>query len=360
MLNIDFLGVLCYNIYRANQKLASFLPDLVSYSYPNPGEFKLLETGAGEINCPALNLYSPKEAIFMNNRDNKTIRRRHVRWDRVFGLILVLASLITIIVLALHSMTGKAEEKDNVAVEPQQPAESYFEEAIQPNFDVVTKDQKAKPMLLSGADISKHNGEIITDGDFVIIKATEGIGYVDPRFEENIQKAIDNNQLCGVYHFARPDTNLPSVEAEHFVETIRPYLGKVMLVLDWEKEEEIDNTVWVAAWMWQVYKMTGVRPVLYTSASVAQDYDWTGVSSEFDLWVACYVQDSAEFPCQEIPYDLSAWRTIIWQYSTAGDLDHNICSLTTEEWQNRCAVTDIRSAGVDLAALMSLSARAYD
>ena len=274
--------------------------------------------------------------------------RRHVRWDRVLGAILVLVGIIAAIGFAIHKVATKNKV---AAVEP--PAVRYYEEAIQPEFEVA-ESTKDMPILM-GADISKHNGEIITDGDFVIVKATEGIGYVDPRFEENIQKALDNNQLCGVYHFARPDTNLPTVEAEHFVETIRPYLGKVMLVLDWEQEEEISNTVWVSAWMWQVYQMTGVRPVLYTSASVAQYYDWTGISSQFDLWVACYVQDSADIPQQEIPYDLSAWRTIIWQYSTADSLDHNISSLTTEEWQSRCVATDDRSSGADLTELLPLS-----
>jgi GH25 family lysozyme M1 (1,4-beta-N-acetylmuramidase) len=134
-----------------------------------------------------------------------------------------------------------------------------------------------------------------------------------------------------------------------------------MLVLDWEEEEAIDNTVWVSAWMWQVYQMTGIRPVLYTSASVAEDYDWTGISSQFDLWVACYTQDSAEIPNYSIEdYDLSAWRTILWQYSTAGELDRNVSSLTAEEWQSRCKADDEKVTGCDLMdtlQLMSLSAQ---
>ena len=297
----------------------------------------------------------------MKNTGRTKRNRRHVRWDRIFMVLIVLIGIVGVIAIFIHAGSKKKNTVESTN-KPNTSAKAYYQEAIAPDTDnAMPEAEAAEHALLSGADISKHNGEIITDGDFVIVKATEGVGYVDPRFEENIQNALNNNQLCGVYHYARPDSgNMPTVEAEHFVESIKPYLGRVMLVLDWEEEAEIDNTVWVAAWMWQVYQMTGVRPVLYTSASVAQDYDWTGISNQFDLWVACYVQDSADIPNGKIDdYDLSAWRTIIWQYSTAGELDRNVSSLTAEEWQNRCLSNDQKVAGTDLMEtmhLMSLSA----
>ena len=280
-------------------------------------------------------------------KETRTTRKRHVRWDRI---IFVLAVIIGIIVMIIYFANRHTEIKATTDSKPETSVSDYFRDAIAQDTYTAKAENNYNYALLSGADISKHNGEITTDGDFVIVKATEGVDYVDPRFEENIQKAINNGQLCGVYHYARPDSgNMPTVEAEHFIETIKPYLGKVMLVLDWEEEEEIDNTVWVAAWMWQVYQMTGVRPILYTSASVAECYDWTGISSEFDLWVACYTQDGAEIPNYSIEdYDLSAWRTIIWQYSTANELDHNVSSLTAEEWRGRCLADDQKVAGTDL------------
>lgn len=288
-------------------------------------------------------------------RTNKRTRR-HVRWDRIFIVLVVFAGIIGAIVIIANAFSKKKAPVEPAA-KPDSSASAYFQEAIaQEKDNAITEEAACDYALLSGADISKHNGDIVTNGDFVIVKATEGVGYVDPRFKENIENAINNSQLAGVYHYARPDTgNMPTVEAEHFVETVKPYLGKVMLVLDWEEEEAIDNTVWVSAWMWQVYQMTGVRPVLYTSASVAQDYDWTGISSQFDLWVACYTQDGAEIPNYGISdYDLSDWRTIIWQYSTAGELDRNVSSLTAEEWQNRCLSSDQKVAGVDLMETLQL------
>jgi GH25 family lysozyme M1 (1,4-beta-N-acetylmuramidase) len=285
-------------------------------------------------------------------RTKKSLFKR-ARWDRIFLALLILVGIIVAIVVLINKHNEKIP--DAPASKPDISASQFFNIATAQDIDSAEPaEDSAKNNLLSGADISKHNGEIVTNGDFVIVKATEGVGYVDPRFEENVQNALNNSQLTGVYHYARPDTgNTPSVEAEHFVETIKPYLGKVMLVLDWEEEEAIDNTLWVSSWMWEVYQKTGVRPVLYTSASVAADYNWAGISSEFDLWVACYTQDSAELPNYEISdYDLSEWRTIIWQYSTAGELDRNVSSLTAEEWQSRCLSNDEKTTGADLMKTM--------
>ena len=285
-------------------------------------------------------------------RTKKSLFKR-ARWDRIFLALLILIGIIVAIVVLINKHNEKIP--DAPAAKPDISASQFFNIATAQDIDSAEPaEDSARNNLLSGADISKHNGEIVTNGDFVIVKATEGVGYVDPRFEENVQNALNNSQLTGVYHYARPDTgNTPSVEAEHFVETIQPYLGKVMLVLDWEEEEAIDNTLWVSSWMWEVYQKTGVRPVLYTSASVAADYNWAGISSEFDLWVACYTQDSAELPNYEISdYDLSEWRTIIWQYSTAGELDRNVSSLTAEEWQSRCLSNDEKTTGADLMKTM--------
>lgn len=292
----------------------------------------------------------------MKNIKTAAHRRRRPRWDRIICALVALAGFIAFITLIIHHAITSPKERAVLPITGEFSAEDDSAQTAKSAQSTLSLQVSAEDKiddylcdLMAGTDISKHNGEITTDGDFVIVKASEGIGYVHPRFNENVQKALNKGQLCGVYHYARPDTNLPTVEAEHFVETIRPYLGQVMLVLDWEEPDEIGNTTWVAAWMWQVFQMTGVRPVLYTSASVAQDYDWTGLSSQFDLWVACYVQDSTEFPRQDIPYDLSAWRTIIWQYSTnRGTLDHNVCSLSAEEWQARCAISDERADGNDL------------
>ena len=83
--------------------------------------------------------------------------------------------------------------------------------------------------MLKGCDVSNWQNVGSADGyDFVIIKATEGYGYVDPKCEGHYQRAKANGQLRGVYHFARPDLgNSAAVEADWFVDNIQGYIKDV-------------------------------------------------------------------------------------------------------------------------------------
>ena len=64
--------------------------------------------------------------------------------------------------------------------------------------------------VLKGIDISRYQAGInidVLDVDFVIAKATEGVGYSDPNYEEYMTSALNSNKLIGLYHYARPDLN---------------------------------------------------------------------------------------------------------------------------------------------------------
>ena len=63
-----------------------------------------------------------------------------------------------------------------------------------------------------GIDISKWNGKIDWKAikkaniDFFIIRAGYGTGYVDPYFKTNIENAIKNNIMIGIYWFSNSHT----------------------------------------------------------------------------------------------------------------------------------------------------------
>ena len=42
-------------------------------------------------------------------------------------------------------------------------------------------------MALYGTDQSKWQSNSVTEGDFIIVKATEGVGYVDPTCDAKYQ-----------------------------------------------------------------------------------------------------------------------------------------------------------------------------
>lgn len=188
-------------------------------------------------------------------------------------------------------------------------------------------------MALYGVDLSMWQGVGTGDGfDFVICKATEGGAYVDPTCDAHYQRAKNNGQRRGVYHFARPDLNPNGAidEANFFVDNCQGYIKDGILVLDWECA--VWNVGWAKQWLDQVYKRTGVRPLIYMSASVVNGYDWSSVANaNYGLWIAGYPNEynvpNPPRPAEDyMPYGIGAWAFVaMWQYSSsAGALDRDI------------------------------------
>jgi lysozyme len=65
-------------------------------------------------------------------------------------------------------------------------------------------------MAVLGIDVSHHNGEVDwfavarSDVKFAYVKATDGHGFVDPRFGQSWAQMREAGLLRGAYHFARP------------------------------------------------------------------------------------------------------------------------------------------------------------
>lgn len=208
-------------------------------------------------------------------------------------------------------------------------------------------------MSMNGIDISKwQSGLKIANvaSDFVIIKATEGVGYKDPSFDTFINQAISLGKRIGVYHFARPyaqNFNNPKSEADWFISVIQPYIGRVMLILDWEAERKND-AAWAKEWLDRVKEVTGVRPVFYTYESCVNSYNFSSII-EYPLWVARYLDYVHDYN-----YDMKnagpkpnvRWwaKYIMWQWTSSGringwngNLDCNIFYEDAVAWDRYCA-----------------------
>lgn len=181
--------------------------------------------------------------------------------------------------------------------------------------------------MLKGIDISHWQKGIdlgAIDVDFVIIKATEGNGYTDVMCDTFYQKAKSLGKKLGVYHFARPDLgNSPEEEADWFIKETLGYHKEAMLVLDWESGD-LTNVAWAKAWLDRVYSKTGVKPVIYMSASVMHSADWSSVvNADYGLWVANYGTNDGT--AQESVFDrypLKYWSFYaLWQYTSKGRLN---------------------------------------
>jgi GH25 family lysozyme M1 (1,4-beta-N-acetylmuramidase) len=86
-------------------------------------------------------------------------------------------------------------------------------------------------------DVSHHNGAIDWSAvagagiALVFIKATQGVGFVDPAFERNRSAAVNAGVLVVPYHFL--DTSDPDRQAEHFLAVTDLGEGQPAM-LDWE------------------------------------------------------------------------------------------------------------------------------
>lgn len=177
--------------------------------------------------------------------------------------------------------------------------------------------------MLNGYDISDNQGNIdnsVVPGDFVIIKATEGVGYTDPDCDANYQQAKAAGKLLGVYHFARPDGNQPEEEARWFVSQVQGYIGEAVLVLDFETGPLVVD--WAKRWLDTVYSLTQVRPWIYMNQSTANGSDWSPIWKDYALWLASYginAPQNGYTPSGNINVN-GDWTVAAWQYTSQGRL----------------------------------------
>lgn len=183
-------------------------------------------------------------------------------------------------------------------------------------------------MTMNGIDISNWQAGINLSNiafDFLIARATEGIGCVDKYCDGYIQQAIKLGKPFGFYHFARP-TNDPIREAEFFYNNCRGYFGKGIPILDWESGNT-SNVTWAKRWLDRVYQLSGVKPVIYMSESVVNANNWSAVAAaDYGLWVAKYRDNNPDYNYNMAnagsrPH-VKWWKFYcMWQWTSSGRLN---------------------------------------
>ena len=176
-------------------------------------------------------------------------------------------------------------------------------------------------MSMNGIDISSWQAGInltVVPCDFVVIKATEGVGYVNPDCDRAYQQAKSEGKGLGVYHYANGGN--VQAEADYFLNNIAGYIGEAVLALDWERENNPsfgeNDFQWVKSWLDYVAAKTGVKPMLYITQSNMNRF--TGIG-DYGLWVAQYA-DMNPTGYQENPWNEGAYACAMRQYSSTGRL----------------------------------------
>lgn len=200
---------------------------------------------------------------------------------------------------------------------------------------------------MNGIDISSYQAELnagIVPSDFVIIKATEGTNYINPTWEEQAGQVTQANKLLGFYHFA--SIGNPITEADFFISVVKNYIGKAILVLDFEAGAiNAWGNVGARQFLNRVKEKTGINPMIYMSSDVTRQFNWSIISSTNPLWVAQYASMSPTGYQSEPWTDGKGYGTwnsaVIHQYSSAGslanwngNLDINLAYINANQWKS--------------------------
>lgn len=174
--------------------------------------------------------------------------------------------------------------------------------------------------MILGADMSHYQSgtdfaQVKAGGlDFVVIKASEGIGYTDPSFTIFREQAHTAGLLVGIYHFGQD--NDPAEEAGYFASVVGPLRPGEFLALDQEVPHTAGNVPWCLTWLDATRTHYGIAPLLYAnqgSGTGIASGDWTPAAAAHGLWLARY--DNAPTVIDTVPY----WGTpAMKQYSDAG------------------------------------------
>lgn len=175
-------------------------------------------------------------------------------------------------------------------------------------------------MALNGIDVSNWQAGInlsVVPADFVICKATQGTGYTSPDCVRQVEQAMSAGKCVGVYHYIAGGN--ANAEIDFFINSIKNWIGKVMICLDWESNQNSawGNEAYLEQCIKRVIERTGVPPMVYASASV---FPWN-VCKKYNCgcWVAQYANNDIT-GYQGTPWNEGAYSCAIRQYSSSGRL----------------------------------------
>lgn len=149
---------------------------------------------------------------------------------------------------------------------------------------------------MKGIDISNNNGSIDffkvknSGIEVVIIKATEGIDWIDSKLDVYYNSALNVGLKIGFYHFMSEKTN-PSKQAQDFFYAIKGKNFSISPCLDIEtnnykrSSKEITNRC--LEFIKRLKELTGLDSIIYTSGYFGRDNLDSRIKN-YKAWIAHY------------------------------------------------------------------------
>lgn len=188
----------------------------------------------------------------------------------------------------------------------------------------------------------------------VIVKATEGLGFVDKSCDGFVQQCIANGIRFGFYHFAR--NNDARAEAEFFRNNTKGYEGKGIPVLDWEAGQSI---AWVNTFVRRYHELTGIWPWVYSNAWC---FNQGTVDTNCGRWVAGYprngITDINYGLSNKCSYPVNNGLICAWQFSSSvrisgysGNLDGDVFYGDASAWDKYAGGTTTKPSAPTASTL---------
>ncbi|KRB76491.1 hypothetical protein ASE01_16185 [Nocardioides sp. Root190] len=186
--------------------------------------------------------------------------------------------------------------------------------------DTPTPTPTEEPALRLAIDASHHQGAIdwprVADAGvaFAYLKATEGTGFVDPRFAEHRRAATRAGVEVAGYHYFQLCTD-GTAQAEHFLEVLGPGVGAIPPALDLElagscaePPPRAELLAEVREFLDVVDRSAGVPTLVYLYPELEDRFGFADDLADHPQWVR-RLGDRA--PRRD-------WA--VWQYDDAGSL----------------------------------------
>lgn len=200
----------------------------------------------------------------------------------------------------------------------------------------------AAPAHAHGIDISSHQGGLNIAAiwaDFVIVKVTEGTGYINPFWQQQAEATLAAGKRLGLYLFANDED--PSEQARFFLDRAKAYAGRATFWLDWEADSLNLAPSDALVILNRMAAETGSTPGIYLNGQGMESGDWSAVAGRFPLWYAggpnyaSYGQAYSDPATPTVPY----WggNVLIHQYTEDGYLPGYNSHLDLDRLRDRAA-----------------------
>lgn len=223
--------------------------------------------------------------------------------------------------------------------------------------------------------------------DFAGVKITQGTGFINPYWKNQVAAALVRGKPVLAYHYANGSGI--NGEVNFYLQTLGEYIKDVIPALDWEtsndasgRNSQFRNPAYAKQWLDEVRKRSEKNGFVYGSKdSCFNAMDWRSVADAgYKCWGAQYGNNNAIYGYSDNPWQSSkpwgAWGqdVAIHQYTSnlilpgyGGRLDGNISYMTEEQLKEMAKggkvseiVPPADSENLDKANLLELVAQTQE